>query len=38
MPIFLKAGWIFLFNTEAKSSGLLPLSLSEEKTKSPGWL
>jgi hypothetical protein len=38
MPIVLKAGWIFFFNTEARSSGLLPFSLSEGKTKSFGWL
>ena len=36
MPILLKAGWIFFFNTEAKSSGFFPFSLSEGKTKSPG--
>jgi len=38
MPILVKAGWIFSFNTEAKSSGFFPFSPSEGKTKSPGWL
>lgn len=32
ISIFLKPGWIFFFNTEAKSSGLLPFTLSEGKT------
>jgi hypothetical protein len=34
MPILLNAGWIFFFNTAARSSGLRPLSLSEANTKS----
>jgi hypothetical protein len=38
MPTDLNAGWIFFFNTEARSSGFLPLSLSEGKTKSSAWL
>jgi hypothetical protein len=29
IPILLKAGWIFFFSTEAKSSGFFPCNLSE---------
>ena len=35
MPILLKAGWIFFFNTEAKSSGFFPSVFLKERRNRP---